>query len=843
MIDPDETGWHHIHHCAFRGYIKSLERFVENDPDSLELQTNDDLGSTPFLLAVSSGIQDTVESLIGLGSKVNVINSQNHGAVEICAIKQFMSLLEFFLAKDLEQLPVWKNLLRMMGSDMEEEVIASGTCLRNLTTPSTEGIHPNWEPFYLNGGVPVICKVAKSTLAEDSKVPVLQLLLNVIGRPEVQEQVVGTGGIPALIRLLKSSDTYIVQLSATAIREVAKNPGYSELLMQNGALPALHRVLQTVHDPEVQTPTVQAIGSMAASGEKQRITVGTTPGCIGTMVGLFETATGNADLLLALTEAVSNVAHESRDNQNTYVDEGVTQHIVNVILNQARNKRIQESAVEAIHRLAASNPHVQHDVLERGAERLLMQLLKKRNAESLQEKTAMALWALAGDDLNEKREMANGIGVQTLIEFTNSMSENLHLIGSEGLGVLAQGPLNQQSQIGTANGVYPLVRLLRSANEEIVLSVIRSLRHLCVGVGNVPNARNQATISTSRGVKLLVALMVHSQRLLIQVEAAFTLGCVSLGNNDLLEEIHSNLDFSYVRVLKMLYAQDDDVRLLAGSALAAFAYNSIQQQREIADQGGVRYNCFVSFLRSHNELHRCHAAYQVVVLARIIPDEEQAKSSAVGIKLLVDLLDQTSGDDVRALAASYIACLAHTRAGVPSAIVAVQAVEYLCDMLLSKSEQVRGNAAIALGYLSYNHAGERHLLNKCRLDPYLMLVIKHYTKRSKLSPAFVEGWRHYKKVGLPPIPEGRPSLIRARPPRDDMRPITILSLEDTPSGSGHVRSSASNLEHAGDDTGRTSRASRESRATRQSLHASHLSLDSQRTQASMMQEMVMVEEV
>ncbi|KAL8590568.1 hypothetical protein ACOMHN_011004 [Nucella lapillus] len=836
MNDPDETGWHHIHHCAFRGYIKSLERFVENDPDSLELQTQDDLCSTPFLLAVSSGIQDTVESLIQLGSKINVINSQNHGAVEICAIKQFMSLLELFLAKDLEQLPVWKNLLRMMGSDMEEEVSASALCLRNLTDPSEEGIHPNWEPFYLNGGVPVICKVAKSTLAEDSKIPVLQLLLNVLGKGEVQEQLVSSGGVPAFIKLLKSSDSYIIQLAATVIRDLAQNADFSELLMQSGAIPALHRVLQTVHDPEVQTPTVQAIGNIAASGAKQRNTVGSTPGCIGTMVGLFETATGNTELLLALTETVSSVSQESRDNQNTYVDEGVTQHIVNVILNQARNKRIQESAVEAIHRLAANNPHVQHDVLERSAERLLMQLLKKRNAESLQEKTAMALWALAGDDLNEKREMANGIGVQTLIEFTNSMSENLHLIGSEGLGVLAQGPLNQQSQIGSANGVYPLVRLLRSDSEEIVLSVIRSLRHLCVGVGNVANRRNQNTISTSRGIKLLVALMVHSHSQRIQVESAFTLGCVCLGNNEILDEIQGNLDFSYVRILKMLYAEDDEVRLLAGSALAAFAYNSIQQQREIADQGGVRYNCFVPFLRSDNEAHRCHAAYQVVVLARIIPDEEQARSSAVGIKLLVDILDQSSSEDARSAAAAYIACLAHTRAGVPSAIVAVAAVEYLCEMLLSRSEQVRGNAAIALGYLSYNHAGERHLLNKCRLDPYLMLVIKHYTKRSKLSSAFVEGWRHYKKVGLPPIPEGRPSLIRARPPRDDMRPITILSLEDTPSGSGHMRSSAT-----GDDTGRTSRASRESRGTRQSLHASHLSLDSQRTQMSM-QEMVMVEE-
>ena len=84
-------------------------------------------------------------------AQVDAINSQNHGAVEICAIKQFVSMLELFLSLRLEKLPVWKNLLRMLGSDMEEEVAAAGTCLRNLTDPSSEGVNPNWEPFYLNG--------------------------------------------------------------------------------------------------------------------------------------------------------------------------------------------------------------------------------------------------------------------------------------------------------------------------------------------------------------------------------------------------------------------------------------------------------------------------------------------------------------------------------------------------------------------------------------------------------------------------------------------------------------------------------------------------------------------
>ncbi|GFO39289.1 ankyrin and armadillo repeat-containing protein [Plakobranchus ocellatus] len=143
---------------------------------------------------------------------------------------------------------------------------------------------------------------------------------------------------------------------------------------------------------------------------------------------------------------------------------------------------------------------------------------------------------------------------------------------------------------------------------------------------------------------------------------------------------------------------------------------------------------------------------QVVILARIIPDEEQAKSSAAGIKLLVDLLQDSRSEEVQALAADCVASLTHTRAGVAAAIVAINAVDHLCQMLLSEAEQVRGTAAIALGYLSHDHKGERLILQRCRTDPYLMKVIRYYTKRIRLAPTFTEGWQHYRKVGLPPIP-------------------------------------------------------------------------------------------
>ena len=83
------------------------------------------------------------------------------------------------------------------------------------------------------------------------------------------------------------------------------------------------------------------------------------------------------------------------------------------------------------------------------------------------------------------------------------------------------------------------------------------------------------------------------------------------GHKENLNEIHQNLDFSYVRILKKMYHPENRVRLLAGSALAMFAYNSVTNQKDIADQGGVLFRCFEPFLQSDDEWYRCNAAFQV----------------------------------------------------------------------------------------------------------------------------------------------------------------------------------------------------------------------------------------
>ena len=50
--------------------------------------------------------------------------------------------------------------------------------------------------------------------------------------------------------------------------------------------------------------------------------------------------------------------------------------------------------------------------------------------------------------------------------------------------------------------------------------------------------------------------------------------------------------------------------------------------------------------------------------------------------------------------------------GVPQALIAVNAIDYLCDLFSSSNDATIGNAAVALGFLSHVPEGQRKLLNR-----------------------------------------------------------------------------------------------------------------------------------
>ena len=154
----------------------------------------------------------------------------------------------------------------------------------------------------------------------------------------------------------------------------------------------------------------------------------------------------------------------------------------------------------------------------------------------------------------------------------------------------------------------------------------------------------------------------------LQVEAAITLGKTVLNNSKPQKMLTDQTGFRVMEVLHLFGDKDEEVRLKAGMALTIFAYNNTSQQYAIKDAGGIPLHSFEEFLTSEKRLHQAHAAFQIIVLARVIVDSDQVTLTARGVELLVSLINSEL-EPTQILTASLIASLAHTRAGIPAALI------------------------------------------------------------------------------------------------------------------------------------------------------------------------------
>ena len=82
--------------------------------------------------------------------------------------------------------------------------------------------------------------------------------------------------------------------------------------------------------------------------------------------------------------------------------------------------------------------------------------------------------------------------------------------------------------------------------------------------------------------------------------------------------------FNFNVLVDLLLDEDDpNVQLVAGSALAAFAYNSVDNQRRIATAGvesekGLTFKHYTTMMAVKNEEIRAHASFQV---SRVLDNE------------------------------------------------------------------------------------------------------------------------------------------------------------------------------------------------------------------------------
>jgi len=246
---------------------------------------------------------------------------------------------------------------------------------------------------------------------------------------EIQDQTATTGGIDTFIRHLKSPTGDIIRLVSVVLSLLCSVKKYANEAANQGVIPALVAVLKLSHEPEVLVEVVNAIGVMCDGDIARQTLLHNTNEGLPNMCSLLDDAV-DSDLILALTRALGRVSRKHEVNQNAIVDCKAMPVII--ALTNLKNRDIQLSAVDTIHHLVEGNSYTQRVTMREGAINPLMTLLKRSKTQVIQEKTAGALWGLAGDDGEERRAMAARMEVNLLIDFLGSLSEILHFIGSEG---------------------------------------------------------------------------------------------------------------------------------------------------------------------------------------------------------------------------------------------------------------------------------------------------------------------------------------------------------------------------------------------------------------------------
>ena len=701
---------------------------------------------------------------------MGVVDGFGKSLVHAAAMNLHINILLFYAQCDPPSLRIFHLLVDMLKSPLEtREPELAARCLDPVTTAHAS----YWEKLVEAGGVIALAHLLKSSDVTVQACAAL-VLQNISGNSIVQRAIVDLNAVPDLVSLLKAPNADIQSRCSVILADVGTVDDNCDSIAAQGAIEHLVSLLHS-GDRTVQLNSANCIRVLVDENLHNQSTFLSYNG-IRPLINLL--SLDSDDIQACAAETVKAATTRFEEAQDAFVDNNGIRLLI--ILLRSRNPRVQVQAARAMEAIADGNVKAQTRIMfgdDGSAGRThpigthaLKRLLKFKTPE-LKIKGASALWSVAGTTVANQRHVASLIGIDMLIQLLNLRNERLAIVASQAIHALSSGPAAFRHRIGESGGVLPLVRLLKpqdNSSRAVLINVARTLVSLCVGPANTPHTENQNTIAAGRGVIYLVELMDKHSDLLVRANAAWVLSCISLGNMPVQQSVVTCIDFDFVSILRMLRSKSDEVCLCAGMALAMFAYNSLTHQKAIRDVGGIHYSLFERFLQSEQETHRGYAAFQTVILAKVLKGPGELKVTIRGLETLISLLYSKS-EESQIVSADCLASLAHTRAGISAAITAAGGVKLLLKKLGSPVEAISASAATALGYLTFNRTAAREMMTAMRTDPRLYDVFHRHTIHGKVSPEFVENWQETVKIGLPSLfleSRGGPPVIADRKPLD-----------------------------------------------------------------------------
>ena len=736
----DDDGWTPIHHAAFHNYQSVVAHFAVVEPSCIELETSDKTKATPLLLAAQNGCLDTVKCLVELRASVRATDAFDRDITQIAALRHHINILKFLIELKHPDLNVWEELCTMLTADPSSGYPeAAARCMDPLT---------RWQPTHythllLHGAVSSLVQLLqKEEQLQHLSVQVLANLSNIEG---MRSALVRAEGVPPLVKLLTSTSDRIQACSSLVLSDLATISENQVSIAKAGAIPHLVKLLESECD-NVQLFSAACLGILAYDNPDNQSAIFKASG-LPLLISLLGFPPPCIQACAAC--ALQTILERNLQNQLCALSEGVIPPLVALL--KAKEIPVHTNAARAIEALAENCEESQREL--RGNSTciaLLKRMLMMREPE-VKVSGGCALWAIAGSLISNKRLLAAHMGLEVLVDMLIIHNEKLDFVCSEALASLATELGDNQDRIATVGGVKPLVEVLTTpTSQRVSLSVIHTLAALTVKPALVPNPNLQKAITNAKGIKVLASIISSDAPELIRVEAACTLAKLILSNpeNDRFLTKHTN--FSFLSIFKFFTSSDLTVRLLAGYCLAIMTFNNSAKLGAVRTHGSLNIANFLPFLQSEDEFHRVHAAFQIVVLSKLLTGIRDTEAAVQGIKLLVELCSSDI-EQSKVLSAEFLASLAHSRGGIPNTIIMAGALDPLMQNLQSGNGPVMESSCVALGYLTFNPIASRMMIGSFRDNPEQYDIFKDYLKTIVVSKKFLTDWENAELAGLPSL--------------------------------------------------------------------------------------------
>eukprot|EP00074_Homo_sapiens_P084158 XP_016858904.1 ankyrin and armadillo repeat-containing protein isoform X17 [Homo sapiens] len=759
----EKRGWMPIHFAAFYDNVCIIIALCRKDPSLLEAEATAENQCTPLLLAATSGALDTIQYLFSIGANWRKTDIKGNNIIHLSVLTFHTEVLKYIIKLNIPELPVWKTLVEMLQCESYKRRMMAVMSLEVICLANDQ----YWRCILDAGTIPALINLLKSSKIK-LQCKTVGLLSNISTHKSAVHALVEAGGIPSLINLLVCDEPEVHSRCAVILYDIAQCENKDVIAKYNG-IPSLINLLN-LNIENVLVNVMNCIRVLCIGNENNQRAVREHKGLpylirfLSSDSGLFNLFLNSfEDVLKAVSSAaIAEVGRDNKEIQDAIAMEGAIPPLV--ALFKGKQISVQMKGAMAVESLASHNALIQKAFLEKSLTKYLLKLLKAFQID-VKEQGAVALWALAGQTLKQQKYMAEQIGYSFIINMLLSPSAKMQYVGGEAVIALSKDSRMHQNQICEGNGIAPLVRLLRISTiaEGTLLSVIRAVGSICIGVAHTSNPVSQQLVVDENAFPVLIQLLRNHPSPNIKVEVAFSLACIVLGNDVLQKDLHENEGFEYADVLYLLHSTEKDICLRAGYALTLFAFNNRFQQYLILESGIMTISIFERFLESTVETEKAMAAFQIVVLAKVIRDMDHITLSARGVTILVDSLYSVQTSTI-VLTGNLIASLAHSRAGIPEAFTTLGTIQRLCYHLYSGIEEVRAACSSALGYLTYNANAFRILLKECRNKPNQFIRIKNNISRdASINPAFLKEFQMQQTlVGLPSLSlekNGGPSII------------------------------------------------------------------------------------